>query len=228
MQHSSARYNHCKIRAFMKKTPFLALVLLAATLASSVVYAEKADSGKPMNIEADTLRHDDLKQTSVFTGNVVLTKGTIILRGAQVDVRQDAQGYQFGVVIAAPGKRAFFRQKRDTLPGAPDEYIEGEGETIEYDGRADIVKFIKRAELRRYIGGTVADHIHGDVIVYNNLTDVFTVDGNPSNASAANPGGRVRAILAPRAAASAPAAAPATPAVNSTLRSSTTLGGDKK
>ena len=66
------------------------------------------------------------------------------------------------------------------------------------------------------------------MIVYNNLTDVFTVDGNPSNASSANPGGRVRAIIAPRAAASAPAAAPATPSVNSTLRSSTTLGGDKK
>ena len=202
--------------------------LLAALLACGAAHAEKADSTQPMNIEADTLRHDDLKQTSVFTGNVVLTKGTIILRGAQVDVRQDPQGYQFGVVTAAPGKRAFFRQKRDTLPGAPDEYIEGEGETIEYDGRADIVKFIKRAELRRYIGGTMADQIHGDVIVYNNLTDVFTVDGNPSNASSANPGGRVRAVLAPRAAASAPAPAPATPSTAPALRSSTTLGGAKK
>lgn len=212
----------------MKKLLSFAPWLLVALLACGVAHAEKADSTKPMNIEADALRHDDLKQTSVFTGNVVMTKGSIILRGAQLDVRQDPQGYQFGVVTAEPGKRAFFRQKRDTLPGAPDEYIEGEGVTIEYDGRADTVKFIKLAELRRYIGGVMADQLHGDVILYNNLTDVFTVDGSPTSASSANPGGRVRATLSPRAAASAPATPAPAAGVVPTLRPSTTLGGDKK
>jgi lipopolysaccharide export system protein LptA len=43
------------------------------------------------------------------------------------------------VVIAAPGKLAFYRKKRDGV----DEYIEGEGERIEYDSRADLVKFIR-------------------------------------------------------------------------------------
>ena len=211
----------------MKKPFSLFSLFLVAMLACGMASAEKADSAKPMNIEADALRHDDLKQVSVFTGNVVVTKGTIILRGAQLEVRQDAQGYQFGVMTAEPGKRAFFRQKRDTAPGAPDEFVEGEGEVIDYDGRADIVKFIRRAELRRYMGGSLADQLHGDLIVYNNLTGIFTVDGNPSTASAANPGGRVRAILAPRNAASAPAA-PAAAASAPALRSSTTLGGERK
>ena len=102
------------------KKPFslfsLVSLFLVAMLAGGMAHAEKADSAKPMNIEADALRHDDLKQISVFTGNVVVTKGTIILRGAQLEVRQDAQGYQFGVMTAEPGKRAFFRQKRDTPP----------------------------------------------------------------------------------------------------------------
>jgi lipopolysaccharide export system protein LptA len=213
------------------KKPFslfsLVSLFLVAMLAGGMAHAEKADSAKPMNIEADALRHDDLKQISVFTGNVVVTKGTIILRGAQLEVRQDAQGYQFGVMTAEPGKRAFFRQKRDTAPGAPDEFVEGEGEVIDYDGRADIVKFIRRAELRRYMGGTLADQLNGDLIVYNNLTGIFTVDGNPANASAANPGGRVRAILAPRNAASAPVA-PAAAASAPGLRSSTVLGGERK
>ena len=213
------------------KKPFslfsLVSLCLVAMLAGGMAHAEKADSAKPMNIEADALRHDDLKQISVFTGNVVVTKGTIILRGAQLEVRQDAQGYQFGVMTAEPGKRAFFRQKRDTAPGAPDEFVEGEGEVIDYDGRADIVKFIRRAELRRYMGGTLADQLNGDLIVYNNLTGIFTVDGNPANASAANPGGRVRAILAPRNAASAPVA-PAAAASAPGLRSSTVLGGERK
>ena len=157
------------------------LVLEALTCAFGAARAEKADRSKPMNIEADALRHDEVKQTSVFSGRVVMTKGSIVLRGARLDVRQDADGYQSGIVTAEAGKRAFFRQKRDTLPGAPEEFIEGEGEVIEYDGRTDNVRFITRAELRRYRGGALSDQITGAVIVYNNLTDVFTVDGQKSH-----------------------------------------------
>ena len=191
---------------------FITSILLTALMgATSVAYAERADRDKPMNIEADALRHDELKQTSVFTGNVVMTKGTIVLRGAQLDVRLDDEGYQHGIVKAAPGQRAYFRQKRDTAPGAPDEVVEGEGEIIEYNGKTDDVKLIRRGQLRRYTGGKLSDDIMGSVITYNNLTDVFTVDGEkrtsePSSAPASS-GGRVRAILAPKPSVPAPSSA---------------------
>lgn len=209
-------------------------LLLLAALACSVgaAHAEKADRAQPMNIEADALRHDELKQTSVFTGRVVMTKGSIVLRGARLDVRQDASGYQYGVVTAEAGKRAFFRQKRDTAPGAPDEYIEGESEVIEYDGKADNVRFITRAELRRYRAGVLNDEITGAVIVYNNLTDVFTVDSQ-RNAGAQTAGGtpasggRVRAILAPKEPAQGTkgSAVPAPADAGPGLRPSNRLGG---
>lgn len=212
--------------------PILLLTALAS-LTVGVAHAEKADRAKPMNIEADALRHDELKQTSVFSGRVVMTKGSIVLRGARLDVRQDADGYQYGVVTAEPGKRAFFRQKRDTLPGAPEEFIEGEGEVIEYDGKADNVKFITRAELRRYRGAVLSDEITGAVIVYSNLTDVFTVDGKRAAPNAAGdapaPGSRVRAVLAPKEpppGTVAPEAAP--PASAPVLRPSNSLGGGTK
>jgi len=210
------------------RTRLLPLLLLCAlACASWGARAEKADRNKPMNIEADSLRHDELQQTSVFTGRVVLTKGTMVLRGARVDVRQDPEGFQYGVVTAEPGKRAFFRQKRDTVAGAPDEFVEGEAQTIEYDGRADTVKLIGRAEMRRYRGGALSDEMAGAVIFYNSVTDVLTVDGQrtaPAGTSSGTPGGRVRAVLAPKeSAAGAPAAtpAPATPAP--TLRPSTDM-----
>ena len=191
----------------MKYRILLPLLLITALAGvHGAVHAEKADRAKPMNIEADALRHDELKQTSVFTGRVVMTKGSIVLRGARLEVRQDADGYQTGVVTAAPGQRAFFRQKRDTAPSAPDEFVEGEGETIEYNGRADTVRFIKKAQLRRLRGATLADEVTGAVILYENLSDKFTVDGAPKSATA--PAGRVRAMLTPKPDATAPAAAP--------------------
>ena len=194
------------------------LISLAVAFGAGTARAERADRAKPMNVEADNLRYDDLKQASVFTGRVVLTKGTIVIRGARVDVRQDPDGYQYGVVTAEPGKLAFYRQKREGV----DEFIEGEGETIEYDGKADRVKFIKRAEMRRYRGATLADEMTGSLIVYDNSTDVFSVDGGPASSAV---GGRVRAVLAPRQSASAPAAPVAAPAQ---LRPSTTTDGGKK
>src|SRR4051812_16139813 len=157
-------------------------------LSAGPAMAEKADKGKPMNVEADALRYDELKQTTVFTGRVVVTKGSILIRGARIDVRQDPEGYQHGVVTAEPGKLAFYRQKREGL----DEYIEGEAESIEYDGKLDRVKFIKRAELRRYRGGSLTDEMAGSLITYDNASDVFSVDGGPASPAT---GGRVRAVL---------------------------------
>ncbi|MCX7256108.1 MAG: lipopolysaccharide transport periplasmic protein LptA [Polaromonas sp.] len=206
------------------KIPFLPLILAAALAAGGVLpaAAEKADRDKPMNIEADALRYDDLNQSSVFTGNVVITKGSTVIRGGQVNVSQDAQGYQKAIATAAPGKLAYYRKKRDGV----DEFIEGEGERIEYDGHTDQVKFINRAVVRRFKGATLADETSGALIVYNNNTDVFSVDSGAQNSSAANPSGRVRAMLSPRSAASAPAApvAPAAPQVAPRLRVSPTLG----
>ena len=79
-----------------------------------------------MNIESDTLRYDDTKQTSVFTGKVVLTKGTIQIRSERLEVRQDPDGYQFGQATGSADKLASYRQKREAL----DEFIEGEGQLL--------------------------------------------------------------------------------------------------
>ena len=202
---------------------------------SGLAQAEKADRNKPMNIEADSLRYDDLKQTSVFTGNVVVTKGTITIRGARIDVRQDPEGFQYGVVTAPLGKLAYFKQKRE-VPG--DEWIEGEGELIEYDSRADNVKFIRRAVMRRLIGASVNDETTGPLIVYDQSNDTFTVNGAPmppdGSVSTGQPGSRVKAILTPKAAAAPaaggtrPAVPASTPAPGTGLRQSSTLGGEPR
>ena len=183
-----------------------ALALAAACLAPAV-RAEKADRNKPMTVDADSARYDDLKQIGTFTGNVVVTKGTIVMRAAQIEVRQSPEGYQSGMLIGGPGKPASFRQKRDGV----DEFIEGEAERIEYDSRADTVRFVNRAVIRRYRGATLADETAGNLITYDNTAELFSVSGSPSAATPANPGGRVRAVLTPRdnSAQAAPGAASA-------------------
>jgi lipopolysaccharide export system protein LptA len=209
-----------KIHAFMKQT-YLSLLMLALLGCCAPVWAERADHDQPMNIEADNLRHVDANQVSIFSGRVVLTKGSIVMRGAMLEARQDPQGNQYGVLTAEPGKRAYFRQKRDGV----DEYIEGEAERIEYDGRAEKVRFVRRAELRRYRGATLGDEITGNQITYDNKTDAFSVDG-ASNAPAGG-SGRVKAMLTPRPTAEAAQPAASAPAPLK-LRVTPSLSGDRK
>jgi lipopolysaccharide export system protein LptA len=199
----------------------IALTAISLGLLGPSAWAEKADKAKPMNAEADALRYDDVKQTSVFTGNVVITKGSMVIRGAQIEVREDPEGFQMGTATEKNGKRAFYRQKRDV----PDEWIEGEAETIFYDGKADTVTFTKNAVLRRYKGTAVNDETTGNQIIYDNITAVFNVVGGAANASVSNPTGRIRAMITPKAASSAPRPAAPPPA---SLRPSTSIGEERK
>lgn len=184
-----------KFHAFALRQLALRALLGLTALAVVPVWAEKADRDRPMNIEADRLEHDDLRKISVFQGRVIASKGTILLRGQTLEVREDPDGYQQGILLPAPGQRAFYRQKREGLQ----EFFEAEAERIEYDGRRDRVILSGRAELRRLRGTTLADEIQGQVIVYDNLSDQFTVDGAPRNTSGRSDGApRVRAVLTPK------------------------------
>lgn len=198
----------------------LAAALIALPLAgfAPAAHAEKADQGKPINVEADNLTYDDLKQVTVATGNVVITKGTIIIKGDRVEVRQDPQGYQYATATMAPGskKHASFRQKREGL----DEYIDGDAERIDYDGKQDLTTLTTNATVRRLQGlSTIADTVHGSVITYDGQRDFYTAKGGKDVAAPGNPTGRVRAMLSPKNGAPAPLnGAPAPLAPSTTIQ----------
>ena len=174
------------------------VVVCASWFAASVpAYAEKADRDKPINIESDRVTVDDIKQLSVFEGNVVLTQGTMVIRGDRMEVRQDKEGFKLGTVW---GNLAYFKQKREGL----DENVEGWGERIEYDSRADKVQLFTRAAMKRG-----EDDVAGDYISYDATTEFFQViGGGAKTATANNPDGRVRAVIQPKSKTKPPAQPP--------------------
>ena len=179
-------------RRYVRPVALLSLAMLA--LAGAPAFAEKADRVKDLNIEADLPgKIDLLNQFVVFHGNVVVTKGTMIIRAARIEVRETAEGYHTAVAFGTPAQHATFRQKRD----APDEFIEGDAERLEYDQKSDVIRFVNNATVRRLRGASQADEIAGNLVTYDSTTEVFNVSGG-APATAANPGGRVRATLVPK------------------------------
>lgn len=181
---------------------FLAFQAIVASTAlaflATPALAEKADRDKPIHLEADQANVDDVKQLATFTGNVTLTQGTLVIRADRMVVKQDAEGFQYGTAYGNP---ATFRQKRE----GREEYVEGRGERLEYDGRADKVQFFNRA--RMSLG---KDEVSGNYISYDAKTEFFQVTGGGEAATETHPRGRVRAVIQPKSKprATGPAAAP--------------------
>jgi lipopolysaccharide export system protein LptA len=163
-----------------------AVALVAIWMVAAPAFAERGDRDKPVTLESDTMSADELKKTAIFEGKVVMTQGTLVIRADRIVVRQDSDGFQYGV---ATGNPATFRHKQDGNAG----YIDGQAMRIEYDGKADRVEFFNDARLRRDSG----DDIRGDYISYDTKTERFTVKSE-GEASGANREGRVRATIMPK------------------------------
>lgn len=167
-------------------------------------HAEKADSEKPSVVDSNHMTYDDVQQVNTFTGDVVMTRGTLIMKAGKVVVTTDPDGYQCATLYAAPGKLATFRQKRD---GGPDLWIEGEADRIEYDGRTEIAKLFVHAKMERLSGVKVTDEVRGEFISYDSRAEYYSVNNSASGDSKVG-GGRITAVIQPRVPASDAAQAP--------------------
>ncbi len=170
-----------------------------ALLSFADAQAEKTDKDKPTQIDANRMTSDDARRISIFEGNVVLTKGTILVRADRITVRQDAEGFQISTASGAPAR---FRQKRD----GKDEWIDGEALLIEIDDKKEKVELREKARIVRD-----KDEVRGDIISVDTRSEFFSVTGGKSAITGANPEGRVRAVIQPKARADEPGAG-ATPA----------------
>lgn len=191
----------------MKTSAYTPILLIACGLcASGSALAERADRDKPVNLDAAKVTVDDIKRVHVFEGNVVLSQGTLLIKSAKLVVTQDAEGFQKGVATGGADGLARFRQKRD----GKDEYVDGEGERIEYDSRTEKAEFFKRAYVKSGM-----DEVRGDYIFYDGITEQYLVTAAPG----AKPGSeqsRVHAVIQPKgkkgAATETPATTPPSPA----------------
>jgi lipopolysaccharide export system protein LptA len=164
-----------------------AAVSIAAALGllcAAPLRAEKADLGKPTQVEANRMTSDEARRISIFEGGVVLTKGTLQLQAERVLVRQDADGFQHATATGNPVR---FRQKSDPRDGQEGAWMEAEAGRIELDEKNERVELYDNARVTRD-----KDEVRGAYILYDQRSEFFSV----SSAKGA-PGSRVTAVIQP-------------------------------
>ncbi|MGE5946926.1 MAG: lipopolysaccharide transport periplasmic protein LptA [Betaproteobacteria bacterium] len=165
------------------------IVLLAILAAlSGAAHAERADRDKPLQLEANTLSIDDAKKVQILEGDVVVIKGTMVLRADKVVVTEDQYGFQKGVATGGKDGLARIRQKRE----GREDYVDGEAERIEYNTGSEIAEFFRRAWVK-----SGEDQVRGDYIWYDGVSEKYLVTAGVKGGAKGTPS-RVRAIIQPK------------------------------
>jgi lipopolysaccharide export system protein LptA len=164
------------------------IMALACLLAALPVLAERADREKPLHVEAQRLSIDDANKVQILEGDVVLTKGTMVLRADRVVITEDQYGFQKSVAFGGKNGLARFRQKRE----AREDFVEGEAERIEYNTLDEVAELFHRAWFK-----SGEDTIKGDYIWYDAINEKYLVTAGENRDPKAQPP-RVRAVIQPK------------------------------
>jgi len=161
------------------------LAALTMSLCAAAALAEQGDAAKPTEIEANTMKADEVRRLTVFEGNVVVKRGSLTIRADRIVVHQDPEGYQHSTATGNPVR---FRQRLDAKPPAREGgWMEGEARRIETDDKTGKIELFENARVNR-----AGDEVAGDYILVDQRADFFSVtpgkDGD----------GRVRATLRPK------------------------------
>jgi len=158
----------------------LALVLL---LAAPLALAKSSDRNQPMDVESDAqsgiVTGDG---TTVLTGNVVLTQGTLAINAARGEIIRS--GGELSKAIFT-GKQVKMKQQLDD-----GSWMDAAADRIEYDLLKETVTFIGNYTIKSPRGSN-----SGQRMVYNTTT---------GNMQSGGDGSRVRTVIQPKSAAPAP------------------------
>ena len=161
--------------------------VLTALSATSPAFALQSDSRQPIQIEADRGSLDQTKQSTTFSGNVVIRQGTLNISASRVNVTRGGKG---GESVRAEGPPVRLSQTVEGGKGT----VRGQANNIAYSSAGSTVVLTGNAKVQR--GGDV---VEGAVITYNTQTEVYTVSGGAKSAAKS---GRVSVVIRPAGAQS--------------------------
>ncbi len=185
----------------LTRHPAFSLWLGSLALIAAAGMAHAQDASTPPAEEpdtlvlSDTLDYDDVKKESVFTGNVIMTRGNMTLHSDRLVMREDAEGFQHGTATVNNGLVSIRQED-----AAKFEVVEAKGLRGEYNGKTEEITMIGKAVVTRYICGKPFDTIQGERVIYKQKTDTYQAFGGPGSAAA---GGRVRSVAQARGKADA-------------------------
>lgn len=167
----------------MRRIKILCFALLLGTAMPAA--AQSSDTDQPIHIQANAATLDDRKNTAVYTGNVIITQGSMRLTGSRVTLTMDNGGEVQKLV--SHGSPASFRQ----TPAGGNQ-VDARALIIEYHADTERVVLIDEAFLEQ-TGNT----FQGQRIAYDIQRQVVDA-GRAVADDAGDSAERIEIIIQPR------------------------------
>lgn len=161
----------------------LQLLLTIFLCVSISAHALPEDQDQPIHVSADQASMNEMTGIAIYTGNVEIRQGTMILLGSRVEMHRDAQGSINRIITT--GSPAQFQQQAS--PSQP--LTKAFGLRMDYSIPTQTVTITEQARVTQD-----ADQFTGERIVYNmdkSVVDAFRSDSQD--------GQRVQMIIQPKA-----------------------------
>ncbi|WP_028357671.1 lipopolysaccharide transport periplasmic protein LptA [Brackiella oedipodis] len=148
-----------------------------------------ADAANETLVLSDTLDYDDNSKTSVFSGNVILTRGLMRLNADKLEVSEDKQGTKHGKATMNKGSDFIH-----ILQEQPEKYttIKGQGKVGLYEGEGEVFRLRDQAVVTRFVCGRAVDNVRGHEVIYNSDKGTYRAVADSKQA-----GQRVRSLVLP-------------------------------
>ena len=126
----------------------------------------------PLQMDANSIQHDDARAVTKFIGNVVLIRGDLTLKGDSLILNQTEDGLSFGKVKGSP---AVFQTRRTVEDG----WVKGQATELDYDERNSTFLLKGDARLIRLENGKIKEEVSGDELSYNSDSEVYKAITEP-------------------------------------------------
>lgn len=152
----------------MTKKLRLRLNLLILALLPQIAWALPSDFEQPIDIEADQVTIDADSQSSIYSGNVRLTRGSIRIEANKLVISQNSKTGAVSATIT--GKPATYSQRQNNGT------VSAKANKLTYSSNEDIIELSGNAILDR-AGST----IENDSIRYNTRDNTISAGGNSAS-----------------------------------------------
>ncbi len=173
------------------KTGLVLIWVIFSLVCSVEVLALASDRDQPIELEADTADIDDLKGISIYTGNVVLVQGSMVIKAHKLTLYNDKnKELEKAVAEGAKGKLATFKQR----PEGKDKDFRARASTMIYYLKKDKIHLLKNAFVWQE-----GDTFSGDKIIYDTKREtVIAKSQKNKEGQPVKSGGRVKVTIQPR------------------------------
>lgn len=161
------------------------LGLGASLLTDSNAWSLPSDRNQPIHVQADSLEANDKSRVAVYRGDVVITQGSMVVKGDKVTITQSQDGDV--ETFTSVGRPAYYEQQ----PNAGDPPVKAWGLTIQYLAKKQRLILLDQARLEQR-----GDSFRGEKVVYDIERHIVN-GGRAGNASVTTPSPRIDMIIQP-------------------------------